>query len=74
MQARPKQDEQPSQAVAKIAERRLDHFNVQEIANTARAVAVATASRANVRLFNALTWAAEWCIGDMSEQGVSMTF
>ena len=68
------QDEQLFKALAKMAGRRLDQFNAQEVANMPWALAVATASQANVQLFNAFAWAAEWRIGDMSEQGVRMTF
>ena len=68
------QDEQIFKALAKMEKQRLNQFNAQEVANMAWALAVATASQADVQLFTALAWAAEWWIGDMSEQGVCMTF
>ena len=68
------QDEQLFKVLAKIAKQRLNQFNAQGLANMAWALAVATASLADVQLFDALTWAAEWYIGDSSEQGICMAF
>ena len=51
------QDEQLFKALAKMAERRLDQFNAQELANTAWALA--TAGQQDEQLFKALARAAE---------------
>ena len=48
------QDEQLFKAVAKMAERRLDQFKAQGLANKAWALAVATVGQQDEQLFKAL--------------------
>ena len=51
-------------ALAKAAERRMGHFNPQNLANTAWAFA--TASESDASLFRDLVRAAERCVGDFN--------
>ena len=60
------QDEQLFKALASMAERRLDEFNVQELANTAWAFA--TVGQQEEQLFKALAKMAERCLDQFNAQ------
>ena len=57
--------------LARAAERRLGDFNVQELANTAWALA--TASESDAQVFAALARAAERRLGDFNVQELANT-
>ena len=54
-----------------MAERRLDEFNAQELANTAWAFA--TAAQQDVQLFMVLGWTAEWRLDEFKAQELTNT-
>merc|ERR1719156_228757 len=64
-------DEQLFKALARMAERRLDQFNEQELANTAWAFA--TVGQKDEQLFKALARMAEWRLDQFNEQGLANT-
>ena len=64
-------DEQLFNVIAKMAERRLDEFNAQDLANTAWAFV--TVGQSNGSLFVTLASAAERCMGDFKPQALGNT-
>jgi len=62
-------DEQLFKALAKMAERRLDEFNAQNLANTAWAFA--NAGQSDEKLFVELARAAEQRLSDLTELGLT---
>ena len=64
-------DEQLFQALAKMAERRLDQFNAQELANTAWAYA--TVGQKDEQLFDALARMAERRLEQFNVQNLANT-
>ena len=65
------QDERLFKALAKMAERRLDQFNAQELANTAWAFA--TVGQKDELLFNALARMAERRLDQFNAQDLANT-
>ena len=65
------QDEQLFKALAKMAERRLDQFNAQDLANTAWAFA--TVGQQDEQLFKALARMAERRLDEFNAQELANT-
>ena len=63
------QDEQLFKALAKMAERRLDQFNAQALANTAWAFA--TVGQQDEQLFQPLAKMAEWRLYQFNAQDLA---
>ena len=66
-------DEQLFKVLARMAERRLDEFNAQNLANTAWALAVATVGQQDEQLFKALARMAEQRLDEFTAQGLANT-
>ena len=67
------QDQQLFKALAKMAERRLDQFNAQELANTAWALAFASVGQQDEQLFKALAQVAVPRLDQFNAQDLANT-